>query len=549
MTGQESPDASGRSNKRAVPPIPSVIWWITALHVSLLLAYSVLLPTYRAPDEPLHVDLAHVFSDELRYPAWDEGSTGAGIQKSLSLMRFGQRSAHLTAEQAVPKDERPSIEELEGDREPQGINQQSQHPPLYYALTGTTMRVIEGVVGDPVGSFALETWVYRLMGLLLVAPLPLIIWRIGSVLGVHSTVGVAAALVPLGIPQLTHIGSSVTNDTLAMLLFWALTPVVIRVADGALRPRTAALGGALTGLALFTKGFGTLMVPWMAVALGIALLRQGRAAWRAVATSGAVFLATSTVFGGWWWIRDLVLYGEFGPSRFDQLVRDHEGAGGFLTFLDTWGTQTTWRFWGDFGWYDTRLPGTVIVAATLVCVALIAVALASRHRMVASPLGNRVLLLMPLVLLVVSQFQVAYSEHQRTSLFPGLQGRYWFGAIAAMSPLIALGLGTLMRRRLRWVPVVVLGGVAAMQILAVSVLLGFYWGEPHSALADRLRAVVAWTPLPGELIGVGAIAAALIAATTVAQVALFSAHSPARQSPPDHQVGVASCDVERVGHV
>jgi hypothetical protein len=42
------------------------------------LAYSILVPTYRAPDEPLHVDLAHHVSEELDYPAWDERDTGSG---------------------------------------------------------------------------------------------------------------------------------------------------------------------------------------------------------------------------------------------------------------------------------------------------------------------------------------------------------------------------------------------------------------------------------------------------------------------------------------
>lgn len=510
--------------------VPRVIWWITGLHVTLLLAYSALLPTYRAPDEPFHVDLAHVFSEEMRYPAWDEAEMGAGIRRSMQLMQFGQRSANLTTAEAAPKHERPSLETLEGDDEPDGINQQTQHPPLYYGVTGTIMWAIERVAGDPIGSFAFEIWLYRLMSLLFVAPLPFIIWRTGSVLGVPSPVRVAASLVPLAIPQLIHIGSTVTNDSLSMLLFWSLTPVVLRIANGALAPRTAALAGLVTGLGLFTKGYAMVMVVWTGIALGIALVRSRGGAWRAVMTSGAVYAVVAVAAGGWWWIRNLIVYDELTPSRFDQLVKDHPGAGGFTSFLDTWATRTTWRFWGDFGWYDTRLPGPAVVAATALCLALIVVALAARNRTVTSRRSDRALLVMPLVLLMTSQMQVAYSEHQRTSLFPGLQGRYWFGSVAAVAVLVALGLGVLLRGRRSWAPMVVLGGVALMQALALSGLLGFYWGAPGSALVDRVRAVIAWTPLPGELIGLAALAGAVVVGGAVFQVTRACLRPPCPES-------------------
>lgn len=58
--------------------MPAIVWTVTALHVTAFLAYSILVPTYRAPDEPLHVDLAHDVSEELDYPAWDERDTGSG---------------------------------------------------------------------------------------------------------------------------------------------------------------------------------------------------------------------------------------------------------------------------------------------------------------------------------------------------------------------------------------------------------------------------------------------------------------------------------------
>ena len=100
----------------------------------MLLAYSLLAPTYRAPDEPLHVDLAHLFAEDLQYPAWDDRDTGSGILRSLNHSGFHTGSKHLDAGDAAPRGDRPSLDELEVPERPRSINQLPQHPPLYYLI-------------------------------------------------------------------------------------------------------------------------------------------------------------------------------------------------------------------------------------------------------------------------------------------------------------------------------------------------------------------------------------------------------------------------------
>jgi small subunit ribosomal protein S36 len=521
------PEAEGKPTVRVrtaqrLRSVPATVWWLTALHLVVLLAYTILLPTYRSPDEPLHVDLSHVFSEELRYPAWDEADTSLGIQRSLPLTRFHDQSRHLTAEEAIPKHERPSLEELDARppaSAPRGINQLSQHPPLHYVVTGGAMWGLEAVLGDPIGSFDLETWLYRLASVLIIAPLPLIIWRTTGVLSLPRPVRYAAMLVPLAIPQFVHIVSTANNDSLSILLFCAVTPVVVRVADGQVHPRTAALAGVLTGLGLLTKGFAIVMFAWVAVAFLVALRRGGRPALRPVVSGAAVFGATSLVIGGWWWVRNIVLYGKASPSRFDQLVPTVEGVQVDLgRYVHTWGYRTTRRFWGEFGWFETGLPSTLIAVATVATVTVIAVAVIRRDRVADVPVGSRLLLLAPLILLIANQFQRGLAGYGRTGQFPGLQGRYWFGAMAAMSVLIVLGLANLMRSRIQWLPPVVLVGVVIMQGYALATFLRFYWGAPGSNLRESLRALVAWAPLPGELIGMGAVVALVVTAGATWQI-------------------------------
>jgi len=507
------------TNERRHRRVPAVVWWITALHVSLLLAYSVLLPTYRAPDEMLHVDLAHVFSEEFHYPAWDERDTGAGILHSLNIVQFHTGSRHLEASAAPPKDDRPSINELDEQPRPRGINQLSQHPPLYYVVAGTLERGVELVTGNPIGAFDVEAWFYRLVSILLVAPLPLIIWSIGRRLRMPEPVGIAATLIPLAIPQYLHMGSVANNDSLLILLFWLLTPVILRIGDGDVRARTAALAGLLTGLALYTKGFALVLPLWVLAALLVALRRLGRAHLRQVTMAGLTYSAMSLAFGGWWWIANLVRYGNPSPSRHTQLVPPVESdVRDYGNFFEGWGSATIRRFWGEFGWFDVHIPGVAIRAATIVVVVGLVVACVRRDRVAGSPIGNRLLLAAPIILLVAVQFTLALRAYIELGRMPGLQGRYWFGALAPLAAIVALGLANLFRRGTRWLPLAVLAGAGVMNALAAHTIFGFYWAAADSPFTSQVRAAVAWAPLQGEVLAAGAAVGAVIAVVTVVQL-------------------------------
>jgi small subunit ribosomal protein S36 len=517
--------------------VPAVVWWITALNVTVLLAYSVLLPTYRAPDEPIHVDLAHLFAEDFHYPAWDQRETGAGVLNSLGIVQFHTGSKHLEDSAAPPKDERPSIDELDEQPRARGINHMSQHPPLYYAVAGTLERGVEVVTGDPLGAFDVEVWFYRVVSILLVAPLPLVIWTLGRRLGLPEPVGVAATLVPLAIPQYLHMGSVVNNDSLLILLFWLITPVVLRLADGDIRLRTAALAGLLTGLALYTKGFALVLPLWVLAALLIALRRLGREHLRQVSLAGLTYSVMSLAFGGWWWIANLVRYGDPLPSRQTDFVppvatdvRDYGN------FLEGWGSASFRRFWGEFGWFEVHIPGLAIRIATGVVVLGLLVACLRRDRVAHTPIGDRLLLAAPIILLVVVQFTLALRAYVLLGRMPGLQGRYWFGALAALAAIVTLGLANLFRRAIRVLPLGILACAIAMNAMAVATILGYYWGAPGSAIWSRVEALVAWAPLQGEVLVVGAAVGALVAAATVIQLVIIAVRPGATPSD-DHPDG------------
>lgn len=516
--------------------VPAAVWWVTALQLVLLLGYSVLLPIYRAPDEPLHVDLAHRFSETLHYPAWDEAETSRGVLNSLRVAHFpGQQ--HLTAVEAPMRRARPSFDELDRIDRPRGINHLSQHPPLYYAVAGTLERGAEIVTRDDNPAYDLEAWFYRFVSILLVLPLPLLIWVTGRRLGLPPTVGIAATLVPLAIPQFLHIGSAANNDSLMWLLFWLFTPLVLRLAGGDVRPRTAALAGLVTGLALYTKGFAVVLPIWALAALLVAWRRLGRGATRRLAGAGLLYAGVAVVFGGWWWLANLVRFGEPLPSRYGDIVKPAPNAGrDYGRFLETWASLTNRRFWGDFGIFDVHLATTVVTVATVVTLVGIGTCLLRRDRVAGSPIGDRLLLAAPFLLLVAVQFAGALRGYAHLGRTPGLQGRYWFGALAALAVIVALGLANLIRRGVRWQPLAILVAAAVMNALAVRTILPFFWGVPSDSPVDRVRAVVSWSPFPGWLLVAGGVIGGAVAVGTAVQLVLVARggeRDEAGTPPPD----------------
>src|SRR4051812_5772988 len=102
---------------------------------------------------------------------------------------------------AVPRGDRPSWKELRAQVvKPQrgGIQQIVQHPPGYYWLAAVAVKITGG--DDQRWDRAVA--VMRLVSVLLLTPLPLLAWAAASRLLDDSRAALAAAVVPLGIPEL-----------------------------------------------------------------------------------------------------------------------------------------------------------------------------------------------------------------------------------------------------------------------------------------------------------------------------------------------------------
>lgn len=530
--------------------LPRAVWPVVAVHALLLVVTSVVYPTYRAPDETAHVDLVLTTRAD-GYPPLEGPQLSERVVRTrrvVGLPREPTANPPISADAAPSRASRPTFARA-GPDEPSGIPQQlSMHPPLYYRVAAGALSVATTV--SPAASwwsFDQVVGFLRLVSAVFVLPLPLLAALTARVLTERRAIVLTAALVPLAIPMLTHIGASVNNDSLLVLLVGLVTVPGVAVARGATRPGGALVLGVLGGLALLTKGFALVVPLWIAAAYGLAAVRaagwwpatsgrgepspsgiraQARGWWRGglefgdpglrAAGSGALALAVAGGVGGWWWLRNLLRYQTLQPSGVDANPAPPGFSPEPLGWAAFFARRFSERFWIEPEVVADAIPG-VHVLASLAVVGLVAVALAAANRVGIARLDLALLALLPLGLAGIVVFG-AWRAYVRTGLNLAIHGRYVYGGVVALAPLVAVGLAVLVARARRlwpaaglspeddpaaagvappcaWLPLAVAVVAAVAQLAAGLLALGRYWG-PSEALTPGadIAAMLAWSP-------------------------------------------------------
>ena len=494
--------------KRRFSGVPRAVWLLLALHGLLLATYSVSFASFRGPDEPQHTDLVRYVRSERAYPRFDERRLGVPVWNALGFVRFdvpAVRSRDLPADGAPDRSSRPGFAELGSDRDviPEEANQLPSHPPLYYGLAAAVSYCVTSVW--PGIAFDQEVGLLRLFGALMVLPLPLLAWSTARRLGAGWNVGLAAAASTLAIPQLHHIGASVTNDNLLTLLVGVATYLVARLVTGDRTWRTIAVLGVVSGLALLTKAFALFLPLWIVIAFALAVRRGWN--WRAAGPRLVLALGLAFVIGGWWWARNLLVFGQLqtgikllapAPADFNPDVGWWVGR--YLTFIP-------WRFWGWFGWFDVAIPAVMAVAATVLLIAAVVFGLV---RAGAKRGNDLLMMLVPTAAIAAMVALGAFQGYLRTSFDEGLQGRYLFPGVIGLAVVAAWGL------RWKWAPLAVLGFAGVMQFSALGTILGFYWSGADPI--EEARSLVAWSPWHPVALVIGAVGLAAVAMLTVIEL-------------------------------
>jgi hypothetical protein len=545
--------AAPGAEAEAEPPVPGRVrpprlaWLATLLFVLVAALVSVALPAFRAPDEAAHVDLVLYLADGNRYPDYDGRYFGEeiGLGRERYLIDLNVPWPSFDAADAPPRDERPDVDDLGGTRpdaaarrgggpgSPYVYNQMPQHPPLYYELMAGVLRAERWLLpGDGLPSLDRELALLRLANVLLLAPLPLLAWATARRLGAGDRAATVAALVPLGLPQLAHLGGAVNNDNLFTLLGGILAVFTVGVARGRRTWRTDVAVGLVLGVALLTKAFATMFAPWAVAAylLGAWTTRRPRDAIRGLAVAGALAVAV----GGWWWIDNWLSEGQPAPTTETLTRTADQRPRGFVaepvSFLWTFAGRLvshTWA-WIGFGIPKFELPTAIVVILTLGVVAALVAAAASAVPGLAVGAGLRrwdlALAALPLLLVAGFVLRRSWSLYETTGRYAFMQGRYLFGALVPVFALVAVGAVRLLGRRAA--PVVLGVGLAIQTWVLVKVVDGSWSGPGRFG---PWRGMLAWSPWPAALVVAAALAFVAVAALA-ARTAL------------DGRTGVSQCE-------
>jgi small subunit ribosomal protein S36 len=552
---------------RVLRSVPAPVWLVTALFTLVLGSWSVLTPQYHAPDEPHHVDAVMRLAEGQGWPPVGHAVVSAETVGSIADAPYGSRAqpfvlavGPFTSAEATARADRPAWRDTPkpGQHDPAGaVQQMMQHPPLYYLIGAGLLKLAPGAPQDL--RFDLVIGILRLMSVLMVAPLPLLAWAAADRLTESRFAGRAAALVPLAIPMLTHIGSSVNNDALLVLTGGLTTVAICYVLRGDTSVRTASWLGLFLGAAMLTKSLGVVFVP-LAVAAYLLAWRRARKARASAAPAaggteaslartppaggdGAPFLLAEAAntpvvpiraarlpwlpllvgtlvtlaAGGWWFVVNLVRYHTFQPST--PGFTEGTKLADWGSFADLLVNGTIQRWWGDFGWLEAQVPVAAARAGTAAVAVLVAVGIAQARG--AARRVDLLAMVWPTVGLFALMTLQSGLHFHKTYYVSGISGRYLFAGIAALA--VAVGAGAASAGRLaRFGPIAVLAAAVAMQAVAVHLLFRRWWTGPGGSVRTGVTNLLAWSPWPALAVEIVGVLCALALLATLAWSIVFA---------------------------
>lgn len=508
---------------------------VTAFIFLVASLWAVVTPAFRAPDEAKHFNSILRLMQGGGWPppqsvglvegtfvaVYESGFVATG--KPVSVRYYADLPAFKDPE--LPQAEYRSVVSglsTQGYGEITTPDQMTQHPPLYYSIEAILLKIL-GADG--------WRWDQLLLGMRLIsammvaAAVPFIMAMIrlvtrSAAATIVGTVAIAA------IPQFGLISGSVSNDALVILSGSATIYYSVLAVRRPEKIRTATIGvGIALGAGLLAKGLVLAAIPVVAIFFIIAGWRRSRKFWRRVLpVAGAMAIAFAV--GGWWYVRNLMLYGQVQPSMRGS-GRSETAFEGYnlLAFARDVIRRINNTFWGAQRGTEALPTTAVLAAGTAFVVLTLAVLVFSRQR--------RLLLILSLypvlvaVLFVYHSWQIYWS----TGDFMGLQGRYLYGAIGLYSLVIALAWQGVTRRLTpgvyRSANVVALTFSLIVFGLGISYMSWLYWRSHGEGIDVAFSRMVSAGPLNAATVTVLVVLcfAAWLAAT------LFTVRSSLTREP------------------
>lgn len=279
-------------------------------------------------------------------------------------------------------------------------------------------------------------------------------------------------------PQFLHISSSVSNDpmtfatvNLAFLsgFWWLKHPTSYR--------RVAALG-VIVGLAALSKPSGLSV----GVIAGILLLWAGKLTWQTRFKQLLLFGTIVFVVAGWWYINNLVQYGELtGVERHIEITGVRAPEASFEQI------KTEWRgvgdsYWASFGWGNLNIRSSIPYDAARILQAVLAIlfVITVFARWRTWNIEQRWLIVLSLVQVILVAALLA--RWMRMTVAP--LGRLMYPAMIPLSLVMAVGCLNLRSQRQRSVISIGLTSLWAVVPITLAVTLISPAYRPTQTLMD-----------------------------------------------------------------
>ncbi|MCP5098996.1 MAG: glycosyltransferase family 39 protein, partial [Chloroflexi bacterium] len=283
----------------------------------------------------------------------------------------------------------------------------------------------------------LAIYIIRIASLILSSVTVMVTAYLGKLL-MNQKVGLLAATLTAFNPMFLFVSTAVNNDVLANLIGVAGLYALVYLWQNAPHPTQkwwiyAATGGLL-GLGILTKLSLGGLLGLAGIVLALQAWQQKR--WELFFIAGPIVLGTALLISGWWFVRNVQLYGDLtGLDVFIAVQGTREAPITWAGWIDEFGTFYR-SYWGLFGGVNILSPNWLYALYNLFAlvgvVGLIKRFLPRRSTVPQTGKGIWILLSWTAVLLLLLI--------RWNIISPAFQGRLIFPALGGINILLAVGL-------------------------------------------------------------------------------------------------------------